>query len=336
MLHEVKTEHQHLVIFENPTWGTVLMLDGVCQLTTSDEFVYHEMMAHVPLMALARPRRVLVVGGGDGGVLREVLEAPLGREGDAVRDRPRRHRSFLKHYPEIADGCLDDARADVVIADGLKYVAETRERFDAIIVDSSEPIGPSAVLHTREFFTDCKRALKEGGILVTQNGLPFLFPEHLQATTEIFASLFSAASPYMCTQPCYFGGPFALNWASDDDGLLDVSEATLAQRMRQARHRDPLLHARRCTRPPSRCPAMSQRPSPRRCRRPSRGKGDACHAKASAESRRPRSVSLRRYRSCRRYSHWLYFGYENRHFHSRSAVQGSRGRRQGLGVSAAS
>ena len=76
VLHEVKTEHQHLVIFENPTWGTVLMLDGVCQLTTSDEFVYHEMMAHVPLMALARPRRVLVVGGGDGGVLREVLKHP--------------------------------------------------------------------------------------------------------------------------------------------------------------------------------------------------------------------------------------------------------------------
>ena len=76
VLHEVKTEHQHLVIFENPTWGTVLMLDGVCQLTTSDEFVYHEMMAHVPLMALAAPKRVLVIGGGDGGVLREVLKHP--------------------------------------------------------------------------------------------------------------------------------------------------------------------------------------------------------------------------------------------------------------------
>ena len=72
VLHEVKTEHQHLVIFENPTWGTVLMLDGVCQLTTSDEFVYHEMMAHVPLMALEKPKRVLDVGGGDGGVMREV------------------------------------------------------------------------------------------------------------------------------------------------------------------------------------------------------------------------------------------------------------------------
>ena len=74
ILHEVKTEHQHLVIFKNATWGTVLMLDGVCQLTTKDEFIYHEMMAHVPLMVLDKPKRVLVIGGGDGGILREVLK----------------------------------------------------------------------------------------------------------------------------------------------------------------------------------------------------------------------------------------------------------------------
>jgi spermidine synthase len=200
----------------------------------------------VPLMALASPKRVLVIGGGDGGVLREVLKHPTVAKATLCEiDRAVIDLS-LKHYPQIADGCLDDPRADVVIADGLKYVAETREAFDAIIVDSSEPIGPSAVLHTREFFTDCKRALKKGGILVTQNGLPFLFPEHLRATTEIFASLFKATSPYMCTQPCYFGGPFALNWASDDSRLLGVAEATLAQRTRKrdisARYYTPAVH----------------------------------------------------------------------------------------------
>ncbi len=246
VLHEVKTAHQHLVIFENLTWGVVLMLDGVCQLTTSDEFVYHEMMAHVPLMTLAGPKRVLVIGGGDGGVLREVLKHPSVVKATLCEiDRAVIDLS-LKHYPQIAGGCFDDPRADIVIADGLKYVAETREGFDAIIVDSSEPIGPSAVLHTREFFTDCKRALKKGGVLVTQNGLPFLFPEHLRATTEIFASLFERAAPYLCTQPCYFGGPFALNAASDDRGLLDVPEATLAQRMRKrgitARYYTPAVH----------------------------------------------------------------------------------------------
>jgi spermidine synthase len=246
VLHEVKTRHQHLVIFENETWGRVLMLDGVCQLTTSDEFVYHEMMAHVPLMALRAPEQVLVVGGGDGGVLREVLKHPSVAKATLCEiDRAVIDLS-LKHYPEIAAGAFDDPRADVVIADGLAYVANTRERFDAIIVDSSEPIGPSAVLHTREFFTDCKRALNKAGVLVTQNGLPFLFPQHLRATSEIFASLFRATSPYVCTQPCYFGGPFALNWASDDDGLLDVPETTLARRTAErgieARYYTPAVH----------------------------------------------------------------------------------------------
>ena len=230
VLHEVKTEHQDLVIFENATWGTVLMLDGVCQLTTSDEFVYHEMMAHVPLMALKAPKRVLVVGGGDGGVLREVLKHPSIEKATLCEiDRSVVDLS-LKHYPQIAGGSLDDPRTDLVIADGLKYVAETKEKFDAIIVDSSEPIGPSAVLHTPEFFGDCKRALKEGGILVTQNGLPFLFPEHLAGTTQAFAALFKHVAPYMCTQPCYFGGPFALNWASDDGEHLEMSAKKLAKR----------------------------------------------------------------------------------------------------------
>lgn len=246
VLHEVKTQHQHLVIFTNATWGTVLMLDGVCQLTTSDEFIYHEMMAHVPLMALPAPRRVLVVGGGDGGVLREVLKHPSVDKATLCEiDRAVIDLS-LKHYPEIAGGSLDDRRADVVIADGLKYVADTREKFDAIIVDSSEPIGPSAVLHTREFFTDCKRALKAGGILITQNGLPFLFPEHLKGTSEIFTSLFKATSPYLCTQPCYFGGPFALNWASDDAALLEIAVASLQRRMAKrgmsTRYYTPAVH----------------------------------------------------------------------------------------------
>ena len=116
VLHEVKTEHQHLVIFKNETWGTVLMLDGVCQLTTSDEFVYHEMMAHVPLMALNKPKRVLVVGGGDGGVLREVLKHDTVTKATLCEIDRTVVDTALEHYPEIANGCFDDPRSDIVIA----------------------------------------------------------------------------------------------------------------------------------------------------------------------------------------------------------------------------
>ena len=233
VLHEVRTKHQHLVIFENAVWGKVLILDGVFQLTTFDEFIYHEMMAHVPLTALDRPRRVLVIGGGDGGVLREVLKHPSVEKATLCEiDRSVIDLS-LKYYPEVANGAFDDPRADVVIADGVKYVAETTEQFDAIIVDSSEPIGPSAVLHTPEFFANCKRALKPRGILVTQNGLPFLCPQQISGTTRILAGLFKRSAPYLCTQPCYFGGPFALNWGSDDAAHLEISQSRLARRQSQ-------------------------------------------------------------------------------------------------------
>jgi spermidine synthase len=233
ILHEVKTEHQDLVIFRNRTWGTVLLIDGVCQLTTSDEFVYHEMMAHVPLMALDKPKQVLVVGGGDGGVLREVLKHPSVERAFLCEIDREVIETALKYYPEIPGDTFDNERAVVVIADGHKFVDETDERFDAIIVDSSEPIGPSAVLHTPEFFAACKRALKDDGILVTQNGLPFLFPDHLRKTTRTFASLFQHVAPFMCTQPCYFGGPFALNWASDEDDHLDLTIKKLEKRQQK-------------------------------------------------------------------------------------------------------
>jgi spermidine synthase len=245
VLHETRTAHQHVVIFRNATWGTVLLLDGVFQLTTCDEFIYHEMMAHVPLMALERPRRVLVVGGGDGGVLREVLKHPAVERATLCEIDRSVIDPSLRHYPEIAAGAFDDPRAEVVIADGRRYVAESRERFDAIIVDSSEPIGPSAVLHTPGFFADCRRALAPGGILVTQNGLPFLCPDHLAATTGILAGLFALCAPYLCTQPCYFGGPFALNLGSDA-AVLAVTERTLAGRQRRrevaTRYWTPAVH----------------------------------------------------------------------------------------------
>jgi len=246
VLHEVKTEHQHLIIFRNRTWGTVLMLDGVCQLTTSDEFIYHEMMAHVPLMALDKPKRVLVIGGGDGGVLREVLKHPSIERAMLCEIDREVIDTALKYYPEIPGAAFDDERTVVVVADGRKFVAETEERFDAIIVDSSEPIGPSAVLHTPEFFASCRRALSEGGILVAQNGLPFVLPDQLRDTTRAFATLFNHVAPYMCTQPCYFGGPFALNWASDEDDHLDITEKKLAKRFNkrgiETRYWTPAVH----------------------------------------------------------------------------------------------
>lgn len=233
ILFEEKSAHQDVVIFDNATWGRVLMLDGVVQLSTADDFAYHEMMAHVPLMAHPNPERVLIIGGGDGGVLREVVKHACVKEVVLVEIDRTVIDTALEYFPTISDGAFDDARTQVVIADGLEYVAQHKKAFDAIIVDSSEPIGPSAVLHSKAFFADCRAALTKGGVLVSQNGLAFLFPDHLAGTTRVFQSLFKRVAPYLCHQPCYFGGPFAINLASDTKAIVGVDGKELRKRAKK-------------------------------------------------------------------------------------------------------
>ncbi len=230
VLHEVKSKHQHLVVFENAHWGTVLMLDGVTQLTTTDEFHYHEMMAHVPLMTLERPRDILIIGGGDGGILREVLKHSGVKSATLVDIDGEVIDLSLKYFPTVSDGAFDDARTETVIADGTAFVADPPKSYDAIIVDSSEPIGPSAVLHGEPFFADCQRALKEGGLLIAQNGLTFSAREHLAQTTSHFNGLFKNVAPYMVTQPCYFGGPLAINCGTDGTLPTEIPLDTLTRR----------------------------------------------------------------------------------------------------------
>lgn len=230
VLYENKTEHQHLIIFENATFGRVMMLDGVVQLTTRDEFIYHEMMAHAPILAHGDARRILIIGGGDGGVLREALRhKSVERAVLCEIDRTVVELS-REHLAEISQGAFDDPRAELVIADGVKYVAETDKRFDCIIVDSTEPVGPAAVLFTRAFFEGCRRCLAEPGVLITQNGLPFLHSSHLQGTMRLFGKLFEDSATFLVNQPTYFGGPFALAWASNDKSLRKAKLKKLKER----------------------------------------------------------------------------------------------------------
>ncbi len=245
VLHETQTEHQHLIIFENAAFGRVMMLDGVIQCTTADEFIYHEMLAHTPLFAHGRARRMLIVGGGDGGTLREALKheglkVTLCEIDESVIGLSRRH------FPMIAQGAFDHPRAEIVIADGVRYVAETAERFDVIAVDSTDPIGPAEALFTREFYESCRKALTPGGVLVTQNGIPFVQGEELRRSMAHFRAIFEDASALMLHSPTYIGGPMALGWASDDPALRKTPLETLEERFAAAaintRYYSPHVH----------------------------------------------------------------------------------------------
>jgi spermidine synthase len=234
VLFDSQTEHQRLIIFENADFGRVMMLDNIVQLTTKDEFVYHEMMSHVPLFAHGKAKKVLIIGGGDGGVLREVLKHP-GVKAATLCEIDRGVIDLCRlHFPEISAGAYDDPRTNIVIADGTKFVAETDERFDVIMVDSTDPVGPGAVLFTREFYAGCRRCLAPGGLLVTQNGLPFLQASELQQSVGYFRELFKDASCYLATTPSYFGGPMSFGWATDNAKLKSRKQGKIERRYDKA------------------------------------------------------------------------------------------------------
>src|SRR5215831_9550075 len=193
VLHETRTAHQHLVLFEHKYFGKILMLDGATQVTTRDEFIYHEMMTHVPLFAHGAAREVLVVGGGDCGIAEEVLKHRTVKRLTQVEIDPAVIAFAKEHFPEFTKPVFADPRFESVIDDGAKYVAATDRRFDVIIVDSTDPIGPGKILFSAKFYAGCRRCMKSGGVLVTQNGVPFFQNNELTSTITRFRKLFADA-----------------------------------------------------------------------------------------------------------------------------------------------
>jgi spermidine synthase len=230
VLYEQRTEHQHLVLFENRHFGKMLMLDGATQVTARDEFVYHEMMTHVPLFAHGGAREVLIVGGGDCGIAEEVLKHRSIERLTQVEIDESVIAFSKEHFLEFTGPVFADARFESVIADGMKYVAETDRSFDAIIVDSTDPQGPGAVLFTREFYAACKRCMAPGGVMVTQNGVPFFQPDELVSSVRHFNALFADAGCYVAAIPTYVGGHMAIGWAADDPSLRRVPAGAIAER----------------------------------------------------------------------------------------------------------
>lgn len=256
VLHRAGTGQQDLVLFENPLFGRMLMLDGITQLTTGDEFVYHEMLAHVPILAHGAVRSVLIVGGGDGGAAREVLRHGQVERLVQVEIDPGVIEFSRTYMPEVSNGAFDDPRFQLVIADGARFVAETDQRFDVVIVDSTDPVGPGAVLFTAEFYAACHRALTAGGVLVTQNGVPFTQADELRQSCRHFRASFADAWAYRATIPTYVLGEMALGWATDNPDLRRLPVAELERRCRAAgleggtRYYAPDVHAGAFALPP--------------------------------------------------------------------------------------
>jgi spermidine synthase len=230
-LARVQSQFQDIAVFESSSHGRVMVLDGVIQITERDEFVYQEMLTHVPLLAHGSAANVLVIGAGDGGVLRRVLQHNTVRRAVMVEIDGEVIRLSKEFLPGIAGQAWTDPRADVIVGDGIDYVKRAPDSsFDAVIVDSTDPIGVGEVLFTDAFYQNCARILTGRGLVVNQCGVPFMQADELMETSARRRKFFPHVTAYVAAVPTYVGGFMTLGWAAKDPGLAATPVETIRAR----------------------------------------------------------------------------------------------------------
>jgi spermidine synthase len=202
-LHSETTPWQSLEILDLEGPGRSLILAGTLQTSLNDEFTYHEPLVHIPLFAHPNPHRVLIVGGGDGGALRHALLHPSVDRALEVEIDQSVVEASLRFLPEISRGAYRDPRAEIKIDDGVRFLAETSERFDVILVDSTDPVGPAAALISDEFLSSARRGMAPGGLMAMQSGSPISQPREWLATVGAFKRAFRIVKPYLGYVPIY-------------------------------------------------------------------------------------------------------------------------------------
>lgn len=218
-----KTRYQDLAIVDTDIFGKMLVLDGIVQLTEKDEFVYHEMIAHIPLFTHPNPRKVLVVGGGDGGTVREVLKHPSVQnvvlceiDGDVIAE-------CKKYLPQVSCG-LNDKRCTIIVGDGISYVKEHKNEYDVVIVDSTDPFSIAEGLFKGNFYRDIYESLTDDGMFVAQTESPFYLPDTVRKVFNDAKSVFPITKLFMAAIPTYPGGywSFTIGSKKYDPSNVDI------------------------------------------------------------------------------------------------------------------
>lgn len=214
-LYTGQSEFQRIDIFDSEEFGRVLALDGYVMLTEKDEFMYHEMIVHVPMCVHPNPRKILVIGGGDGGTVRELVKYSSVESVDLVEIDEDVVTACKEYLPQTA-GMLEDPRVNTHFEDGLKFIRHHENEYDLIIVDSTDPFGPGEGLFTREFYGNCYKALTDDGIMVNQHESPFYANDAyaMQRAHKQIVNSFPIARVYQAHIPTYPSGHWLFGFAS--------------------------------------------------------------------------------------------------------------------------
>lgn len=244
-----QSPYQDVAIYTNDALGKVLVLDGIVQITSKDEFVYQEMMAHVPVFAHGNAQNVLIIGGGDGGILREVLRHKTVKKAVMAEIDQMVIDACVEYMPEVNNGgaVYDDPRTELIVGDAFEYVRNTSQKFDAVIIDSTDPIGPGEKLFTPEFYTNLTNILSPRAFISTQGGVPFFQEGEIAGTVNALSAAGLNASSYIAAIPTYYGGYMALGFATNTAAQDMVpDQKTLQERYKAqgfaTKHYSPDIH----------------------------------------------------------------------------------------------
>lgn len=246
LIYKKKTHFQDLRIYKTPRFGNMLTLDGAIQTTAKDEFIYHEMLTHPVLLSCPNPKKVLVVGAGDGGILREVLKHKV-EKAYIVEIDNEVIRTSKRYLPSINDGAFArNRRVEIVIDDGAKFIQRTGEKFDVVIVDSPDPLGVARVLFSKKFYKNINSVLTDKGMMIRQTGSTILQPEEIKQNYRIMKQVFPYVSVQLAAIPTYIGGFFSFLIASKKINPEKVSLGKIQQRYKKlnlkTKYYNPQIH----------------------------------------------------------------------------------------------
>jgi spermidine synthase len=241
-LYHEESEFQTIDILDTEAYGRMLLLDGMVMVTEKDEFIYHELISHVSLLSHPNPRKVLVIGGGDGGTVREVLKHPSVEKVILCEIDGMVIQACRTYLPSMA-GKLSDPRVEIEVRDGVAFVANRSNEFDVILIDSTDPLGPGEGLFTEDFYKNVSAALKPDGIMVAQSESPLADQREMRMMYSLLRKVFPVVEPYLGPIPTYPGGYWSWAFCTKDAKPLEyINEAEAARLEKTTRYYNRAIH----------------------------------------------------------------------------------------------
>lgn len=237
-LHEEQTGFQHLALVDTHTFGRMLFLDDCVMTSIKDEFVYHEMISLVALNTHPNPERVLVIGGGDGGAIREIVKHPKVKEATLVEIDGRVIETSREYLPEIAEALQGNLKVKVLVEDGIKHIRENKNKYDVILVDSTDPVGPAVGLFAADFYQNVNQALRDDGIMVAQSESPFLHEDLIKGIHRDLKAIYPLVRLYLAFIPTYPTGMWSFTLASKKYDPTMIEKMTIPDTRTRYYNRD--------------------------------------------------------------------------------------------------